>query len=97
MCRPIAGLINMCPLLADEQDIEKIVLVLSHELTHALVCFHSSLCMCACVCVCVCVHVCMRVYVCAGGHVCVGLVVKLSCRLLYYVGVFPKTDAFLPR
>ena len=43
VCRPIAGVVNLCPYLAEEEDIGNIVLTVTHELTHALV----SVCMCA--------------------------------------------------
>ena len=61
MCRPIAGVVNLCPNLENEQDIDNIVLTVAHELTHALVC----------VCVLVCLRVCVCVYVCACVHACV--------------------------
>ena len=49
MCRPVAGVINLCPMLAVEEDIDNIVLVLAHELTHALVsvCREGSIGYCA--------------------------------------------------
>ena len=70
VCRPVAGVVNLCPRLAAEQDIGYIVLVLSHELTHALVCVCVCvrLCVyvhvCVCVCLCMCVCVCLSVYLC---------------------------------
>ena len=39
-CRPIAGYVNLCPSLAEETDIDNVVLTVIHELTHALVCVH---------------------------------------------------------
>ena len=59
VCRPIAGVVNLCPNLAVEPDIDNIILTVTHELTHALV----SVCVCACVCLCVCVLVCVCVCV----------------------------------
>ena len=74
VCRPIAGVVNLCPNLENEQDIDNIVLTVAHELTHALVCV--CVCTCehvgvhVCVCVCMCVRVCVRVGVCACMCVC---------------------------
>ena len=68
VCRPVAGVVNLCPRLADEQDIGNIVLTVTHELTHALV----SVCVCPFVCVCVCARarVCVCVCVCTSTCVC---------------------------
>ena len=65
VCRPVAGIVNLCPRLAVEQDMDNIVLTVTHELTHALV----SVCMC--VRECACVHVSVCVYVCVWCGVCV--------------------------
>ena len=51
MCRPIAGVVNLCPNLENEQDIDNLVLTVSHELTHAFVCVFVFVCVCVCVCV----------------------------------------------
>ena len=66
VCRPIAGVVNLCPRLAVEKDFDSIVLTVAHELTHALV----SVCVCWCMCVHVCVHcVCVSVYMCLSVYV----------------------------
>ena len=70
VCRPIAGVVNLCPRLAVEQDIDNILLVLSHELTHALVCLCAILCVLVRVCVCVCLCLCLCVCACACACVC---------------------------
>ena len=56
VCRPIAGIVNLCPNLAVETDTDNIVLTVAHELTHALVsvcvhavCVHAVCCMFVCV------------------------------------------------
>ena len=59
VCRPVAGVVNLCPRLAVEQDIDNIVLTVAHELTHALVC----VCMCASMHVDMCCVLCTCVYV----------------------------------
>ena len=46
MFRPIAGVVNLCPRLANEQDIDYIALLISHELTHALVRMGAHACLC---------------------------------------------------
>ena len=68
MCRPIAGVINLCPSLENEQDIDNIVLTIAHELTHALVCVCVCMSVCVHACVCVCVCVCACVCVCVNMH-----------------------------
>ena len=55
VCRPIAGVVNLCPNLENEQDIDNIVLTVAHELTHAFgVCVCVRVCACVCACVCMC-------------------------------------------
>ena len=84
VCRPIAGVVNLCPNLAEEEDIDNIILTVAHEVTHALV----SVCVCVCVCVCarVCVSVCLCACVCVCVSVCVCAVsmhADLCCVYIY--------------